>query len=260
MDIYRTLEEGESQEPVSCSADAAPARRHRGKIKFKVLDGSSVGNYERSPTYQCSSHVVLTDSTPTSHDAPKSVPSARGKYSGDYERDPSYAATKQIFTFDPLVPHRIPCPQEVLSGCEVASAGADVRTDKYRGDYERCANYVLPPNFAGGEESGTVCGDLTVGVLESGEPVLMDSKYCGIYERDPVYMHKLLQSSGAGCHGYAALQPTTRQPPQPYTATLTHATPTSPPALQTSPSHSDHAITHSNSSSSDHMRLAPPRQ
>ena len=122
----------------------------------------------------------------------------------------------------------------------------DSRTDKYRGDYERCQTYVLPPHCA----QSVRCMD---------DPADLPVKYRGDYERNPVYMERLLQNAAAhqdtarqdtarqdiardvlspdvlcpedtpcsdtAGHGYTTLAITTRQTAQPYTATLTHIPP-----------------------------------
>ena len=203
VDVYGTMSEDEqaSHLPSQHSANGN-SKRHKQKIKFQVLDEAKLGDYERSPSYQCSS--MVTFATPTV-----------SKYSGDYERDPEYMRR----LFDPSVPHRIPCPGEVLEGrgmlalseegheeegCGLPEEGRG-RTDKYRGEYERSETYVLPPE--GGGSSRYLLG-----------------KYRGDYERNPVYMENLL-AAGKGVvppsHEYTTLAATTRQAPQPYVTTLT---------------------------------------
>lgn len=231
------------------------------KIKFKVLDGSNVGDYECSPTYQSSSKVVVVTSA---------AAGVRGKYCGDYERDPNYmsrlAANKQTFTFDPSLPHRIPRPDEVLEHGRVPPVPLEgcgrtqeqSRMDKYRGKYERCETYVFPPQHSqdgcpgqteqrhGGLEEENIGpgADQEISRMESSVPLnghfhgsssaLLDSKYKGNYERSPVYMENLLQSvcteSGTGTaatsqvppnQSYTTLEPTTRETLQPYATTLT---------------------------------------
>lgn len=196
VDVYGTLSEDEQGTAQLPSLHFEPnSKKHKQKIKFKVLDGAKLGDYERSPSYQCSSVVTFATQVDS-------------KYSGNYERDPNYM--RRIF--DPSVPHRIPHPGEVLEGStsgiledEGGSGG------KYRGDYERCETYVLPPK--GGVASRYMLGA---------------GKYRGDYERNPVYIANLL-AAGSGVaaslvppsHEYTPLAATTRQPPQPYVTTLT---------------------------------------
>jgi len=235
IDIYKTLDKDELREHGVEQAfvrNSSPndSKRHKGKIKFKVLDGTSSGNYERSPSYQCSSQVVLADEV------------SKDKYCGDYERDPNYVsrlASKQRFVFDPSLPtnyewdqnyasqsapkmplnfdpslpHRIPHPAEVLvhhkmpSGSDQVEKSSklheDERTDKYRGNYERSETYVLPPRKAQQDSLLPLEGgrdmrgrENQVRIMLSGDGnrlVVLDGKYRGDYERSPVYMEKMLQ-------------------------------------------------------------------
>lgn len=167
-----------------------------------------------------------------------------GKYRGDYERDPNYMrwqlAQQDAPTINPLFPHCIPHPQEVLEGrlriqsegCgsgrsqteDGEECGRELRTDKYRGDYDRCETYTFPPSLQLGckaGEGGSRSCDPSTGIT------WFRGKYVGNYERDPVYMKKLNHhffpgaDPGTSEHPYTTLETTTRQPLLPYSA-ITH--------------------------------------
>ena len=309
----------DSQGPVAGlgEPDSQGSKRHRQRIKFKVLDGPPLGNYERSPGYQCSSTVVFKTSSealdsrgpldrgpldsmesrhPVSrpqldkmdihHPVDRVDSKYRGnyernpnyqlprgplrrsntdtaaiapaqyhdnwrsntdtaampsKYRGDYERDPNYMrwqqANKDAFTFDPSIPHSIPHPAEVLDEREGGGCGSgrsqgcnSGRTDKYRGDYDRCETYDFPPvhSVAGG---GSSCNPPMGEKSQDSHGVGLDKKYSGNYERDPIYMEKLKQIGPAAPAAgmYTTLEASTRQAVQPYSSTVTRQHSTSPP-------------------------------
>lgn len=256
VDIYKTLESNGVESGEGHTQGSSPVHnnnRHQGKIRFKVLDSNHVGDYERSPAYQCSSPVVVK-TAPTLGNRVENemcavagmevelgrdvesvgmeVHVVEGKYRGDYERDPMYMrqlAAKQLLTY------QIPPPNEILrwrddvdsSTCTQGFGSSEVRTDKYRGNYERCETYILPPlkpavRMNGEMEDGDASGHASSRCRD-----VLVSKYAGNYERDPIYMHNLLQTSltDTSSHGYTTLEPTSIQPLQPYAATLTHNSP-----------------------------------
>lgn len=174
------------------SSSSTVKREQRGKVQIEVLAPHYAGDYERSPNYQCSTVKVALDS----------------KYSGDYERNPTYmsqlAAQQAQFLPVSQLPKRIPRPDEI------ADMESGPRTDKYRGEYERCDTYVYPPCSSSNRGEGQA----------EGRGAIMDSKYRGNYERNPIYMENLLKAAEPASHQYTTLQQTTREVPQQY-ATLT---------------------------------------
>lgn len=224
MDIYRTMDAEDLEGEPSRSIVARPrkssppnnhtSKKHKQKIKFRVLEGSSLGDYERSANYQRCSRVIVADS----------MSSVVGKSAGD---DTSRLSAKE--QFDPMLPHRIPCPGEVLMGHVMGTPseeGQYNRTDKYRGDYERCKTYILPPQhstaFSCGETGEGAVGTESQGIShretrkgavgtesqgishrEMGDSVVGTenelNKYSGNYERNAIYMEQLLHLvSGPG--------------------------------------------------------------
>ncbi len=142
------------------------SKRHKQKIKFKVLESHPGGDYERSPGYQCSSAVVLSTRSETlgskhpldcrdppldTMDSKYPLNNVESKYRGNYERDPDY-----LFSGGALI-------RSTTDSAPVPS--------KYRGNYERDPDYQC--SSGGPRRSNTDA---------------LQSKYRGDYERDPSYM------------------------------------------------------------------------
>ena len=143
VDIYRTFEgSGVQREGEQATSQLAGNKRHQGKIKFKVLDSTHVGDYERSPTYLCSSQVVLEDISPDrTAGVGMQLHAPTDKYRGNYERDPNYMsqlAARRLLTC------QIPPPTEILGHSAAHNGNGDIKNgSKYRGNYERDPVYML---------------------------------------------------------------------------------------------------------------------
>ena len=134
-------------------------------MKKKVVDPRYAGDYERSPTYTCPTVEVKVGETDP-------------KYRGDYERDPTYVLklSPRRASCSSAGAHHIPKPDKILKRRKSLEADA---LHKYAGDYEWSPNYVPAPLRDG----------------SSGPLPLLDKKYSGNYERDPVYMAHVLKSA-----------------------------------------------------------------
>lgn len=190
VDIYQTLE---SSEVMREECAVTSGKRHQGKVKFKIINSKTGGDYERSPAYQCSSPVVRVEPDDSSRHGDAGMQHAgkqlqhvlAPKYRGDYERDPQYMS--QLVSKQLLSCH-IPPPQQVLAR---GGGGATANSAEGIGNRETYASQTDTPLTASAAGNSKVSDTSSQGSNRHG--CILD-KYSGNYERDPVYMLNLLQS------------------------------------------------------------------
>ena len=198
----------------------SPLRGVRNEVDTAV-DPRYVGDYERSPTYTCPTVKGKMSETDS-------------KYRGDYEWDPTYVPRRspRRASYSSSERRRIPKPDEIMRR---KSLEADA-LHRYAGDYEWSPNYVPAPLRNG----------------SSGPLAVLNQKYSGNYERDPVYMAHVLKKTAQEkqraksveytipgmisrensvpphiSHEYTPLEDNMRDPPQQY-ARLNSQTPELP--------------------------------
>lgn len=193
-------------DPEYLQQDVSEKRTRSNSVK--VVDPRYVGDYERHPEYAL-----------PQIDIPRAQ--LEQKYHGDYERDPTYFM-KRSFSTSASASHAVSQDHDHRK----TSLNYDPRFNKYRGNYERSEDYILPP-LQNGEIKTK---DYTL------EP---DPNYMGAYERHPNYIPPLvrrpskskvqiLSKDAAGPsltidvtpsflpHEYTSLADVTKDPPRQY--------------------------------------------
>ena len=218
--------------PSSSSSSSSRVR----SSSVKVVDPRYVGDYERHP-----------DFVPPQVEIPRDQ--LLEKYRGDYERDPNYFSRNPTRSFSVSAASSSSVVQGTASSEQRSSltlvsaptpAVAEV-TDKYRGDYERSEDYIIPPhptlpqqqqpvqNGGGGNRTDDY-------VLEP------DPSYAGEYERHPDYVPPLVKRSSKTRIQILATDP------------VSNGT-VSSPVSESRPSHMPHEYTSLAAATKD-----PPRQ
>jgi hypothetical protein len=139
---------------------------------MKVVDPRYAGNYERHPDYE-----------PPQVEIPRHQ--LQEKYRGDYERDPTYFSRNPTRSFSVSAASSVGVVSHARTREQCSSLTTEPVPDKYRGDYERSEDYVIPPSLRNGN-TGMGRDDYVL------EP---DPSYRGAYERHPDYVPPLVKRS-----------------------------------------------------------------